>query len=268
MNSQDRGQFAEIVGMLFDVFNQPEPQPRKMKAWWAVLVDYPIEVVEQAAYEYLKTGKYPPKPSDILEAITGAMRDHWPTADEAWANAQAAVDERNTVVWTEEAAQAWFQSAQPLMEAGDKIAARRSFIDTYERLVTESMALGRPPRALISEGHDADLRAAAIRHAESVGMISHDEAAHRLIGTDSVTSEGNAIAGLLTGKDVELPDGSKVKRKIDQIKDVIRTAPDSKQQRRENLQRQREHYERAKRESIDALDKAYGRSDMRRQGAA
>ncbi len=198
MNDQDKPQFADVIGMLFEVFNQPEPSRRNLEAWWVVLAEYPIEVVEQAAYEYIKTGKYPPKPSDIREAITGAMRDHWPTADEAWAGAQAAIDERNTVVWTEEAAQAWFQSAQPLMEAGDKIAARRAFIDTYERMVREAIAAGRPPSVTVSEGHDPDSRAPAIEQARDRGLLTHEQAEQKLIGTDrEVTGDGHAVAGLL-----------------------------------------------------------------------
>ncbi len=198
MSPQDKKAFAEVVGMLFEVFNQPEPSSRTLRAWWMVLEDYPLSAVEQGAAEYLRTGKYPPKPSDVREAITGAMRDHWPTADEAWASAQAAIDERNTVVWTEQGKQAWFQSAQPLMEAGDKIAARRAFIDTYERLVREAMAAGKPPSVEVSEGHDPDSRRPAIEQAVDRGLLTNDQAEQKLIGTDrEVTGDGQAVAGLL-----------------------------------------------------------------------
>lgn len=198
MNQQDKRAFAEVVGTLFEVFNQPEPSRRVLTAWWAVLEEYPIEVIQQAANDYLRTGKYPPKPSDIRGSIEGAKRACWPTGDEAWAMVQHADDERETVVWTAESKLAFFQAAAPLLEEGDRVAARRAFLDSYEKHVTAAIEAGCPPKVEISEGHDPAGRRPAIEQAIDRRLLTHEEAAPRLLGCDrEVTGDGVALAGLL-----------------------------------------------------------------------
>lgn len=199
MTEDDKRTFAELVGTLFETFNRPEPSRRVLEAWWAALEDYPISVIQHAGREYLRDGKYPPKPSDIREVIEAAKRDCWPSGNEAWAMVQRADDEAETVVWTEEAKQAYFRAAKPLIDEGDRIGARMAFLDAYEKQVSAAIQANRPPTVEISEGHDPTLRRPAIEQALNHGLLTHQEAEHRLIGCDrEVTGDGKALAGLLT----------------------------------------------------------------------
>lgn len=113
------------------------------------------------------TGKLTPKA--IIEAIDAAMGR--PGANEAWATALSALDERNTVVWTGEMAQAW-EVARPVVQGGDEIGGRMAFKDAYERLVRAAREERRVPVVTVSMGQDANLRAVGIERAVKLGYLA------------------------------------------------------------------------------------------------
>lgn len=117
------------------------------------------------------TGKLTPKV--IIEAIDAAMGR--PGSNEAWATALQALDERNTVVWTEEMAQAW-EVARPVVQGGDEIGGRMAFKDAYERLVRAARDERRTPVVTVSVGWDAEQRAAAVEKAVKIGYMPGDQA--------------------------------------------------------------------------------------------
>jgi hypothetical protein len=112
-------------------------------------------------------------PKVIIEAIDAAMGR--PGANEAWAVALSAMDERNTVVWTEEIAQAW-EVARPVVRGGDEIGGRMAFKDSYERLVRTARDERRMPVVTVSFGDDADLRAPAVEKAVKLGYMPGEQA--------------------------------------------------------------------------------------------
>ena len=132
------------------------------------LDEYPFHEVMTALNRVRKeaTGKL------TLKAIIDMLspgRD-WLSANEAWSLALPAADERNTVVWTMEARDA-FNIALPLLEEGDKIGARMAFIAAYERSVSIAKAAGGAPNVEVSEGWDKQLRAVAVDQAVNRGLL-------------------------------------------------------------------------------------------------
>ena len=117
------------------------------------------------------TGKLTPKV--IIEAVDAAMGR--PGANEAWATALSAHDERNTVVWTEEMAQAW-EVARPVVQGGDEIGGRMAFKDAYERLVRAARDERRTPVVTVSVGWDAEQRAAVVEKAVKIGYMPGEQA--------------------------------------------------------------------------------------------
>lgn len=107
-----------------------------------------------------------------LKAIMDMLApvDGWLSANEAWSLALPAADERNTVVWTEEARKAW-DMALPLLESGDKVGARMAFIAAYDRHVATSKAEGKQPRNEVSAGWDGELRQIAVAQAQDRGLL-------------------------------------------------------------------------------------------------
>lgn len=107
---------------------------------------------------------------DAIDALAGR-----PGANEAWAVALSALDERNTVVWTGEMAQAW-AVALPIAQEGDLIGARMAFKDAYERLVRNARELRLLPEVTVSEGWDNAGRAVAVEKAVALGYMTPDAA--------------------------------------------------------------------------------------------
>ena len=68
----------------------------------------------------------------------------------------ASLDESETVVWTDQVAEA-AAVARPILEAGDDVGARMAFRDAYERIVRERVD---EPRWFPSLGSDAGRREA------------------------------------------------------------------------------------------------------------
>ena len=137
------------------------------------LEDYPREVLAVALKRVRSEGAGKLTSKAIIEAIDAAMGR--PGANEAWATALSANDERNTVVWTEEMAQAW-EVARPVVQGGDEIGGRMAFRDAYERLVRAARDERRAPVVTVSVGWDAELRATAVEKAVKIGYMPGEQA--------------------------------------------------------------------------------------------
>lgn len=144
----------------------------------ALLVDdlagYPRGVIAKALNRVRseRQGRLTPKAiTDRIDEVLGR-----PGANEAWAMAVNALDERKTVVWTVEMLDAWGVVSE-LAGAGDLVGARMGFIGAYERLVRMSRDERILPQVQISEGWDKDAKANAIAKAIELGYL--DPARHR-----------------------------------------------------------------------------------------
>ncbi|MCX2919688.1 hypothetical protein ORK51_05835 [Stenotrophomonas rhizophila] len=142
-----------------------------------------------------------------LAAVLERIDDGHPAPNEAWAVAIQAADERNTVVWTTLTQQAW-NTALPLVQAGDKIAARPAFLETYGRLLKDARAARLPASYTPSLGFDLTSRNAALTDAVSKGLLAHDQVRDHLQLT-AATPAFNPVA-LLAGK-VEASPGANAK---------------------------------------------------------
>ena len=132
-----------------------------------------------------------------------------PTANEAWGVVMASADESDTVIWTDQIAEA-AGIARPILDAGDEVGARMAFRDAYERIVRDGGDAA--PRWFPSLGHDPEKRQAAIERAVSAGRMTQKHASGLLPAP--VNASGAFIAGLLTGKAVEMPKAPEFKRRI------------------------------------------------------
>lgn len=134
---------------------------------------YPQSVLRQALSRVRTehTGRLTPKA--VMDRIDEAMGR--PAANEAWSVAVTAMDERNTVVWTDEMAQAW-GAAQPIAHGGDMVGARMAFIGAYERLVRTAREQRLLPSVTVSEGWCQEGRALAVEKAVQLGYMPADQA--------------------------------------------------------------------------------------------
>lgn len=84
-------------------------------------------------------------------------------------------DEATTVVWTEEMSGAW-GVALPLLEEGDRVAARMAFLESYRTRTQRARDAGTPVNWTVSFGHNAELRQAALAEAIRHGRIGRGRA--------------------------------------------------------------------------------------------
>ncbi len=201
MSPDHTAEFETRLIDVFELYDRHPPSEAVLRLWWNALERYPWNVVEQALFTHAASCKFAPKPADIIERlVTGDGR---PSPDEAWSIAIQADDEGVTVVWTTEIAEA-FAIAKPVLDAGDGIGARRTFLSAYERTVSVARNRLEPASWSVSLGHDPQLRRIAIEHAVDHGLLPPAQAKRWLPGLahgDAVTS-----VGLLADNVHKLPD--------------------------------------------------------------
>jgi len=134
------------------------------------LTRYAMADVRRALDLHVERSKFPPTPAEIIDILSSS--DGRPETEEAWAIATQSRDERASVVWTQEIAEAW-DVARHAFARRDEIGARMAFKEVYPGLVAEARRAGRPHTWLLSEGFDQRARAEALRIAASAGRIVH-----------------------------------------------------------------------------------------------
>lgn len=201
MDNSDSKEFREIVAAHFEVIGKDAPSLAAMRLWWSALCKFPLARVIQAFADNLAHNKYPPKPADIISLLE--IMDGRPTAEEAWATALRSSDEAETIVWTDEISQAMACGAGDLLADGDKTAARMAFRDSYNRLLTDARANGRPVHFWVSLGHSKERRNDAINQAIAKGLLTHEQGAVHLLEGPVSTKITKLITGAIAEPDTE-----------------------------------------------------------------
>lgn len=156
-----------------------------LEVYWFGLQDLPMEAVRAGITSHIRdqqAGQFMPKVADIrraVDAITAALDGH-PGPDEAWAIAAPARTEGATVVWTAQIANAFHLAAAPLLDAGDKVAARKSFLERYELELSMARRFGVLAHWYPSLGFDSDHRERVIQTAIQQGRLAPEHGARLL----------------------------------------------------------------------------------------
>lgn len=104
-----------------------------------------------------------------IASIVERIPDGRPGPNEAWASIPR--DEATTVCWTQETLEAW-GIALPLIDAGEIVAARMAFLESYERMVMSARNERRPVKWQLSLGSDLAGRKEVIDDAVRQGRIT------------------------------------------------------------------------------------------------
>ncbi|MCA8323263.1 hypothetical protein [Burkholderia cepacia] len=170
MTPNDKRTFVDALKLAHKTARQPLPEPDVMGVFWKQLEPYPLDAVLRAISCHVATSEFAPTPAALLKHLPRES-DGRPDANEAWAIALRSRDERDTVVWTQECAEA-FAIALPVLEGGDEVGARMAFKAAYERTVERARAECRPAQWITSLGHDPDLREAVLTEAVRSGRLA------------------------------------------------------------------------------------------------
>lgn len=195
MRDHDKKTFGTELAKAMS-FYEKALKASQLELWFELLAPYSLENCLGAIKAHMahpKNGKFAPKPADLIEQIEGAQPSAM-TGNEAWAIALQGRDEAATVL-TNNLIDHAMSACQSILDLGDKIGARMAFLAAYERAV----AAGVSPVWRVSLGYDIAGRAEVVQNAFRLGLISKDQAAQMLPAPEP-TSDGAAIAGLITGR--------------------------------------------------------------------
>lgn len=250
MIDKDQAEFTALLATAYSVYGKPITKPFA-DLFFAALKIHDLPVVREGLNRHLQdpaAGQFAPKPADIIRQIQVSNHDGRPEGDEAWSMASAASDERVTAVLTDEI-QGALWVCRPLLDIGDKIAARKAFLDAYARLVRASRDQGKPAKWYVSLGQDSSARAVAIEDAVRLGRLPQAEAAKMLVHVprETMSGDGAAIAGLLTGSGAK--PSEKLHAKWQELKQSIEKT------NREREKAEAEAREQARRELIERADR-------------
>lgn len=173
-----RRELSEAVALLMAEYDDMKPiEGPRLEMWWEALQAFPDGAVKASALRHLKTNHFQPKLADIVAGCAAQLDGQWVGPDEAWSLMPKS--ESDSTMLTDEIAQA-MAAASPLLEMGDKTAARMAFKDAYTRMVEKAKIEGRSPRFFPSFGTDAPGRVTMLANAVTRKQITPDEAAKAL----------------------------------------------------------------------------------------
>ena len=108
-----------------------------------------------------------------VQDVVSRLDDGRPGAEEAWS--MIPQSESASTVWTAEMSQA-FGVCLRLLDSGDKVAARMSFKETYQRMVSQAREKGKKVEWFVSLGHDPRGREAVVRAGVEAGRLTMEQA--------------------------------------------------------------------------------------------
>ncbi len=185
MKRADLDAFGEMLDAVCSLLSRGvyQPNPMNTALFFRALAHHSLAEVRAGFDAHVadkQRGRFVPVPADILAQIEDAAADDGrPAVEEAWAKAMRSADEFETVVWTDEMAQAWGEVA-PLFAKGDKVGARMAFKDVYARLVDAARRVRRPVNWSTALGFDMERRTLALAAATHAGIAYEPPDAPRL----------------------------------------------------------------------------------------
>jgi hypothetical protein len=203
MKPDEAPAFFKILDVTFDLIGKSAAAKvisAEAKAmFFNDLKRYPLEYIEAALQAHrmdADRGRFTPTVADIASQIERRRPMQWVSADEAWAAAPKLENQPAIVNSTVVQALA---TAQPLMDAGDMVAARMAFKGTYERLVAMAKLDRRGPEYFLSPGGTFEEQQAVIDQGQMQGLLPRpDGQPQSLLGPATPSKAGKArIAALL-----------------------------------------------------------------------
>lgn len=219
MRPIDRDTFGDVMRDAYQAIGQGQPYTEGgLDLMFASMQDLTLQQVQQALVRHINdpvNGKWRPNTSMIRDQINRAAPVAWVTADEAWGTAPKL--ETDSGVCNQVVAGA-LAVAQSLIDSGDMVAARRTFIDAYNARVEQAKnhpdPAQRVPVTFISGGNEPQryddahgTRQMLLERAQAGGLLPapKQQAAPQLGAVTRSSAMPDLKALLLELKPKELP---------------------------------------------------------------
>lgn len=170
-------EIAQAIGLITTEYDLTPFSDERVEMWMQALSHFPTGSVMKATRSYITTNKFKPQLADIVAGCAAQLDGNWLGADEAWALMPKS--ESDSAMLTNEMAQA-MAAAAPLLEMGDRVAARMAFRDTYNRLIERAKLEARTPSYFPSFGSDEAGRVSMLANAVNAKQITLDRATQAL----------------------------------------------------------------------------------------
>jgi len=223
MIDSDKREFKNLMADTMVIYERELTEPL-LRMWWTSLLRFDISDVRAALGRYIqnaKTGKFSPKPADIIGIIETMHPDGRIGVEEAWALYPH--NESDSAVITQEMAAA-MTAAQPLIDEGDRIAARMAFKEAYLRIVEQNKLNGVKPVWYPTLGHDPNGREEVLKQAVELGRLQLSQIQHLL----PVRYDQKVIAAVGQLKQINAPltdeEKAQAKQKMAKIKEIFNGA--------------------------------------------
>ncbi|MES2320199.1 MAG: hypothetical protein V4631_22205 [Pseudomonadota bacterium] len=138
MRPTEMREFKAVMRDAREAVGQGEPYTEgALELMFASLAEFPLAAIQQALIDHInsKDGKWRPNPAYIRDQIGKRAPVLWVTGDEAWGTAPKL--ETDSGVCNQVVAAA-LAVAQDLIDRGDMVAARRTFVDAYNARVEQA----------------------------------------------------------------------------------------------------------------------------------
>ena len=191
MNKSDFDDFGPVWRAASEVYNVT-PTDAALGLTFRVLEKYDLHDIKIAIADYLSTGRFAPKPADIVDRL--CANDGRLSADEAWAKAIIFFDSGRSVVMNDDISMS-VSEAEGIYQDGDKIGARMAFKASYERNVSEARKLNKPVRwwpCLSDNGDEAERR--AVMEQAVVQELLTAEHVEKILPVPQLVSPGKILA--------------------------------------------------------------------------
>lgn len=161
---------------LMAVFPQWKVDPSISAVWYNEIGEIQSEDFFLAVRSIMKKS-CSPFPPGVFEIKHEALPQEQtrPTSEIAWGIALKASNESDSVLWTDDIAQA-MEACRYQLQAGDKIAARMAFKEKYEQLVSAAEKRGESVKWWVTFGFDKSRRTGVVEEGLRQGLISPQQA--------------------------------------------------------------------------------------------
>lgn len=167
MDNNDLDDFCRMFAVVAGYYGKDKTRESAL-LYWNALQAYPFEKIKEIFNTQIRTSRFMPMVSDILEVLASA--DGRPGAEEAWAIVAPSIgNESVSIVWTDEM-RAAYGVAYHL--ADDHVAARMAFKEAYQAEVMRARNAGVPARWEPSLGHDPAGRTKALTDAVAKNRLT------------------------------------------------------------------------------------------------
>jgi len=192
MTPTDKPKFQALYSQMMQFYRVPV-DPSISEVWWRLCEDVDFHAFDRAVVVALKTQRFCPQLADILDLI---RVEKWPTPEAAWNEVPKTEAEAG---WLCDETAAALGACSDSLDRGDTIAARKAFIETYERILRTVTG---EPRWWISEASVGDyesrlaLKGALLEQHPIRRPKMLDQARHLLAAMNGLPRTGQGLSRL------------------------------------------------------------------------